>query len=357
MARSETPVNADPNDDILLECRGVSHEIAGNRVLHDINLRMKRGSLVALVGPSGCGKSTLLRAILGTHPPTSGKILICAGPPGSPCVEVREPGRQRGIVYQRYSLFPFLTALDNVAIGLTFDQTDLPSRIFRFRWWRQVRNRHREEAAALLTRLGLKNAMRLYPYQMSGGMCQRVAIAQALIVKPEILLLDEAFGALDAATREELQRMVIGLHWESIRARQKGERPPYTFLLVTHEINEALFVAERVVGLSQHWDWAGAGFESFPGSAIVYDEPAPIYSPDEEPSYIDMKDQRESIRQTVFNLDQQGRTMEASKQKSKRIVQPAVAIDRVLDCRPGAEMSQTHGVAHNAMSPEKGRIV
>ena len=184
-------------EDIVLECRNVSHWFGDKKVLYDVNVKVARGEIVGLVGPSGCGKSTLLRAILGTHPPCEGQVLVNGKP-------IAGPGRDRGIVYQRYSLFPFLTAEANVAFGLMLDQTTLPSRIFLFwKWWR-LRKKHLAQAAELLESLKLGDSLRHHPSEMSGGMLQRVAIAQALIMKPEILLLDEPFGALDEATREEL---------------------------------------------------------------------------------------------------------------------------------------------------------
>jgi NitT/TauT family transport system ATP-binding protein len=132
-------------------------------------------------------------------------------------------------------------------------------------------------------------------------MCQRVAIAQALIMKPEILLLDEPFGALDEATREELQRMLLTLYLENQVAKQKGEKPPYTILIVTHELNEALYVGDRVLGLSQYWDWCDKGHATSPGATIVYDSIAPVYLPDEQRDFEALKAQREEIRRSVFD--------------------------------------------------------
>ncbi len=232
------------NTEFVLECKGVGHWFGSHHVLHDVTFQVIRGEIVGLVGPSGCGKSTLLRAVVGTHPPERGDVLVYArgASTGTP---VRGPGRDRGIVYQRYSLFPFLTAQENVAFGLMLDQTTIPFRLFKRSKWRELKKSHMEEAGELLRKLGLEKAIGLYPKQMSGGMCQRVAIAQALIMKPEILLLDEPFGALDEATREELQRMLLTLYLENRAAKQKGEKPPYTILIVTHELNEALYVGDR----------------------------------------------------------------------------------------------------------------
>jgi NitT/TauT family transport system ATP-binding protein len=214
---------------------------------------------------------------------------------------VTRPGRDRGIVYQQYSLFPFLTAQENVAVGPMLDQTSLPFRLFRPWQWRALRRKHLEEAAALLAKLKLADAMKLYPEEMSGGMRQRVAVAQALIMKPEVLLLDEPFGALDEATREELQTMLLRLYQENLEARQNGHPPPYTILIVTHELNEAIYVGDRVVALSQYWNWREEGLPECPGATIVYDRVSPVYQPGEEKNLDDFAAQRREIREAAFN--------------------------------------------------------
>ncbi|MFH1038171.1 MAG: ATP-binding cassette domain-containing protein [PVC group bacterium] len=293
--KRDDPVSAE----IVLECRGISHWFGANRVLYDVNLKIIRGEIVSLVGPSGCGKSTLLRAIVGTHPPREGQVVVTA------CGEtigriVERPGRERGIVYQHYSIFPFLTAVENVAIGLMLDQTSIPFRCFRYPRWRRIRKAHREEAAALLEKLKLGEAFKLYPHEMSGGMRQRVALAQALIMKPEILLLDEPFGALDEATREELQQMLLTLYLENCQAKQRGESPPYTIFIVTHELNEAIYVGDRVTALSPYWNWKEKGFSECPGSTVVYNRVAPVYLPDEERDFAAFISQRQAIREAAF---------------------------------------------------------
>ena len=191
-------------DTIALESRKVHQAFGPKRVLADVNLKVIRGQFLSLVGPSGCGKSTLLRAIVGTHLPREGEILLFPSGHTGEGVVVHGPGRDRGIVYQHYSLFPFLTAQENVAIGLSLDQTSVPFRLFRPFKWRQLRKKHLQQAADFLAKVRLADAIHLYPHEMSGGMRQRVALAQAMILKPEIILLDEPFGALDEGTREEL---------------------------------------------------------------------------------------------------------------------------------------------------------
>ncbi len=279
--------------DIVLECRGVNKRFGDHAVLHDVNLKIARGQIVSLVGPSGCGKSTLLRAILGTHPPDSGDVLMNGKP-------VTGPGRDRGIVYQRYGLYPFLTARQNVAFGPMLDETNLAYRFFQFPWWLKLRRKHLAGADALLTRVQMGKALHRYPEELSGGMCQRVAIAQALMMKPEILLLDEPFGALDEATREEMQEMLLALYAENLAAKAAGQKPPHTILIITHELNEAIYVADRVLGLSQHWRWEDTGGKSHPGATIIYDAVSPVFSKNAEAEAAAFVRQRDEMRRVIF---------------------------------------------------------
>ena len=287
-------------DRIVLSIKKVNHRFGGDRILHDINLEIVRGEIVGFVGQSGCGKSTLLRAIVGTHPPTEGVMTVyCARHDGRP-ETVAGPGRDRGIVYQQYSLLPFLTAQENVALGPMLDQTSIPYRLFAYPLWRRLRKQHLQLAAEFLERVDLGHAVKLYPSSMSGGMRQRVALAQALIMKPQILLLDEPFGALDEATREDLQKMLLRLYQENLQALKNGGKPPYTMIIVTHEINEAIYVGDRVVGFSQHWDWKSEGFDACPGATVVYDRAAPVEDPGEARNYEAYAQQRAEIRNVVF---------------------------------------------------------
>jgi NitT/TauT family transport system ATP-binding protein len=283
--------------DIVLECRNVSHSFRGVSVLHDINLKVARGQFVSLVGSSGVGKSTLLRAILGTHPPESGEILMNGEP-------VTMPGRDRGIVYQRYSLFPFLTAQQNAAFGLKLEQTPLRRWLFGFWSLYRLRRDQLRQAAELLNRFQLGDKLHHYPSELSGGMCQRVAIAQALIMKPQILLLDEPFGALDEAIREEQQAMLLSLYHDNLQAQQAGKEPPYTVILVTHELNEALKVSDRVVALSRYWHW-GDSHQKHPGATIVYDAVAPDFHTELAGKHLDeFLAQRREIRHAAFDPQQ-----------------------------------------------------
>jgi NitT/TauT family transport system ATP-binding protein len=286
--------------DLALHCQDVSHRFGPKPVLFDVKLKVARGQFLSLVGPSGCGKSTLLRAIVGTHLPNQGCIRVWRGrnTEGEP---ISGPGRDRGIVYQRYSLFPFLTARENVAIGLMLDKTHIPFRLFCWPKWRRMRKDHLAQADDMLRRVRLGEALNLYPHEMSGGMQQRVALAQALIMKPEIILLDEPFGALDEATREDLQRLLLSLHQENIDARKAGRRPDHTLIIVTHELNEALLVGDRVVGLSQYWDWKSESHDKCPGATVVYDKASPIFKPHNARELEEFVNQREEIRRVVFD--------------------------------------------------------
>ncbi len=288
-------------EDIALDCRGVHHWFGRKKVLFDVNLRLRRGQFLGLVGPSGCGKSTLLRGIVGTHLPRQGQILIHTSRGTQGLVPVVGPGRDRGIVYQHYTLMPFLTALENVAIGLMLDQTSIPLRWLAFPKWRRRRREHLRDAAEFLDKVRLGDAMHLYPHELSGGMKQRVAIAQALIMKPEIILLDEPFGALDEGTREDLQKWLLTLYQENLRARTRGEAPPYTLIIVTHELTEAIYVGDRMVGMSQFWDWRREGHDQCPGATVVYDKPCPVFEPDASKDYPSFARQREEVRRAAFD--------------------------------------------------------
>ncbi len=300
------------NKNIVLELKNVTHNFGQKYVLWDINLEVIGGEIVGLVGPSGCGKSTLLRAILGTHPANRGVITVHGGTDNKELKVVAKANRDCGIVYQKYTLFPFLTALENVAVGLKLDESNLFQRslgkFLKFNFqagrmrWSRLRKIHLEKAAALLEKLRLKDAINKYPRELSGGMCQRVAIAQSLIMKPKILLLDEPFGALDEATREELQKMLLELYEENCRAKKNNQNPPYTIIIVTHELNEAILVGDRVVGLSQYWDSKSAGDPRAIGaSTIVYDSTSPVFLPNQERDFNLFAAQRKEIRDFVFN--------------------------------------------------------
>lgn len=198
-------------------------------VLDNIDLKVASGELCTLVGPSGCGKSTLLRLLLGQEFADSGNIII-DGALG------RHPDPNRGIVYQKYSLFPHMTVFDNVMAG---------SRLSKQPWYLPWQRNKEDEAFAvsMLERLRLVDAMNKFPHQLSGGMQQRVAIAQALMSKPPLLLMDEPFGALDPDTREQMQLYLMELH----------EEHKLTIFFVTHDLDEACYIGTRLLVLSQYY--------------------------------------------------------------------------------------------------------
>ena len=191
------------------------------QVLNDISFEMREGELLSVVGLSGCGKTTLLRIIGGLLDPDSGSVRVDGR-------TVRGPGLDRAIVFQQPSLLPWRTALRNVQFGLELKRTGKDTRLARAR-----------EALDLV---GLRDYERYYPKQLSGGMQQRVGLARALAVEPEILLMDEPFSALDAQTREELQAELLQLH----AATRK------TILFVTHDLDEAVYLSDRVLVLLPH---------------------------------------------------------------------------------------------------------
>ena len=198
----------------------------GVSVLENVNLAVTPGSFVTLVGASGCGKSTFLRLLLGAERPVRGKITVDDAPLPA------DPGPDRGIVFQRYSVFPHLTCLENVLVGLEFRAASWSARLFG-----AARRRGLERAAEMLAAVGLEGVEGAMPSALSGGMQQRLAIAQALVLEPHILLLDEPFGALDPGIRLDMHGLVTKL-W-----REKG----MTIFMVTHDISEAFKLGTRVL--------------------------------------------------------------------------------------------------------------
>src|SRR6266702_1461192 len=209
-----------------LEVRAVSLDHHNERtkqvlpVLRGIDLKVFEGELVCIVGPSGCGKTTLLNAVDGLIDVTAGQILVDNR-------EITGPGPDRAMVFQHDSLFPWRTVLQNVMYGL-----ELQGRLDK-----QAR---KDRALALVELVGLAGFAEHYPHELSGGMRQRVNIARALAMEPELLLLDEPFAALDAQTREFMQVELL-----KILSRAKT-----TALFITHQINEAIFLSDRVVVFS-----------------------------------------------------------------------------------------------------------
>ena len=246
---------------IRVEQVGVSYAVRSGparKILQDVNLDIRAGEFISVVGQTGCGKSTLLRLILGQEKPTTGRILI----------EGRErshPDRDRGYVPQKYSLFPDKTVLQNITFGLEVREFGLFNRWTPHYFRRKAE--FRRQALESLEAMGLDPAdANKYPSQLSGGMQQRVAIAQALITRPRILLMDEAFSALDPATRREMQRLL----------RQVWRESQTTILFVTHNTYEAVYLGTRVVLLEKDAIRGGA--------RIALDIPVPDH---EQPAEIE----------------------------------------------------------------------
>ena len=218
---------------IRIENACVAYGSPPRPVLSDIDLQIRTGEFVCLLGETGCGKSTLLRVILGSERPSRGRILIDGR-------ELRQPDRTRGYVPQKYSLFPDRTVVHNITFGGELSEFSIFGHLTRRYYHR--RRELREEALGYLRRLGLHESdAGKYPDQLSGGMQQRVAIAQALFTKPRILLMDEAFSALDPGTRKDMQQLIREL-W-----RETGT----TILFVTHNTHEALSLGTRIVVLGK----------------------------------------------------------------------------------------------------------
>lgn len=197
---------------VSMTFRSKGHEA---HVLDSIQLGIEPGEFVCLLGPSGCGKSTLLNVIAGFIKPTAGYVMVDQNP-------VTRPGADRGFVFQQYSLLPWKTAFQNIELGL------------------KIRGMAKSDRTELvhdyLNRVGLYKHRNSYPHQMSGGMQQRASIVRALVNSPSVLLLDEPFAALDAQTRHMMQELLLDI-WEDLKT---------TVVFVTHDIEEAIFLGDRI---------------------------------------------------------------------------------------------------------------
>ncbi|WP_432699026.1 taurine ABC transporter ATP-binding subunit [Kluyvera cryocrescens] len=203
----------------MLQISHLSADYGGKPALADINLTVDSGELLVVLGPSGCGKTTLLNLIAGFVPYQHGSITLDGK-------RVDGPGADRGVVFQNEGLLPWRNVQDNVALGLQLAGIGKVER--------------RETAAKMLKKVGLEGAEKRFIWQLSGGQRQRVGIARALAANPQLLLLDEPFGALDAFTREQMQTLLLKLWHET------GKK----VLLITHDIEEAIFMATELVLLS-----------------------------------------------------------------------------------------------------------
>ncbi|NJL37095.1 MAG: ABC transporter ATP-binding protein [Leptolyngbyaceae cyanobacterium RM2_2_4] len=207
-----------------MEVRGLfkTFQVQGKplMVLQNISFQLRAREFVCLVGASGCGKSTLLNIVAGLDSPTAGQVLVDGE-------VVAGPGSDRGMVFQGYTLYPWLTVSENIAFGLKLR--------------RMSRAEQRERVNYYLDVVGLTQFAKAYPKQLSGGMKQRVAIARALANEPEVLLMDEPFGALDAQTKEQMQQFLLRL-WNQTHT---------TILMITHDVEEAIFLSQQVYVMSR----------------------------------------------------------------------------------------------------------
>ncbi len=211
--------------DVILEVKNLHKRYKSpqgeTEALRDINFKIHRREFVCVIGASGCGKSTLIRTLAGLETQSAGEVLLDGKP-------VQGPGRDRGMVFQGYSLFPWLTVKRNVMFGPQMSGHGFDAAERDARQWLEL--------------VGLTKFADSYPHQLSGGMRQRVAIARALVNQPRILLMDEPFGALDAQTRCKMQSHLLDI-WRNI---------DITILFITHDLDEAIYLADRILVLKPH---------------------------------------------------------------------------------------------------------
>jgi len=241
----------------VLTFSNVSKQFGSLVVLDGVNLPIKSGEFICIIGHSGCGKSTLLNLAAGFIQPTSGEVRLRDK-------IITKPGPDRMVVFQNYSLLPWLTVFENVflAVDAVYPRKRLPEK--------------RAIVREYLNLVGLGEAMEKKPPQISGGMKQRVAIARALAIQPQVLLLDEPFGALDAITKEELQEELLHI-WNRSQA---------TVLMITHDIDEALFLADRLVMMTN-----GPAATIGEILTIPFDRPRNRERILEDPRYYDLRNQ------------------------------------------------------------------
>jgi NitT/TauT family transport system ATP-binding protein len=188
------------------------------RVVDDVTYDIADGDFVAVIGPSGCGKTTMMSMLAGFHKPSAGRVLLDGR-------EVEGPGPERGVIFQEYGVFPWLTVEENIAFGLKLKAN------------RTVAAERKEICRRYLDLMGLSGFAQAYPKHLSGGMRQRLAIARAYAVRPQFLLMDEPFGALDAQTRSSMQNLLL----EILTVERK------TVMLITHSVEEAIYLASKIV--------------------------------------------------------------------------------------------------------------
>lgn len=209
----------------MIQAKNLWKSYGNNVVLERMNVNVNAGEFITMVGTSGCGKSTFLKMLLGMESPSTGELLLDNQPIPN------EPDQSRGIVFQQYSVFPHLTVLQNVILAREFEKSPLLGKLFG-----GAKRKVIDEAKALIDTVGLTPALNRYPHELSGGMKQRLAIAQALIRRPRILLLDEPFGALDPGIRADMHQLVLKL-WQQHQL---------TIFMVTHDLSEGFYLGTRL---------------------------------------------------------------------------------------------------------------
>ena len=209
----------------MIQAKNISKRYGHDVILEGVSVNVEEGEFITLVGASGCGKSTFLKMILGIENATDGELLL----DGKPIPD--EPGPDRGIVFQQYSVFPHMTVLENVIAAKGFQKPSLSGYLFG-----AEKRLAKQQATEMLDQVGLSHALHRYPHELSGGMKQRLAIAQALICQPRILLLDEPFGALDPGIRADMHALVLDL-WKKHKL---------TVFMVTHDLKEGFYLGSRL---------------------------------------------------------------------------------------------------------------
>ncbi|MEL7115564.1 MAG: ATP-binding cassette domain-containing protein [Pseudomonadota bacterium] len=230
----------------FVEAKNIFQSYGQRPILERVNVAVDEGEFISIVGASGCGKSTFLRLLLAQERPSKGEIRIAGAEPA------QEPGLDRGVVFQKYSVFPHMTVRDNILAGESFRR---PFGVFR----RSERAEAAQRANEVLSRIGLDHVAHQYPATLSGGMQQRLAIGQALTAKPRVLLLDEPFGALDPGTRLAMHDFLLELRAET----------GMTVFMVTHDLQEGFKLGDRVLVFDKpRWDPTDP--EAY-GATITYD--------------------------------------------------------------------------------------
>lgn len=210
----------------LVEAKNIWKTYGDTIILENLNFSMKEGEFCTLVGPSGCGKTTFLRMLLGVEQPSKGKLLFEGKD------YPKEPSDERGIVFQRYSTLNHLNVIDNVIIGLEFEKSKFFGKLFG-----KEKKEAYKKADEILKAVGLQDARNKFPHELSGGMKQRLSIAQSLVKKPKLLLLDEPFGALDPGISLDMHELLLDIQ----------SKLNFSVVMVTHDISEAFKLGTRVL--------------------------------------------------------------------------------------------------------------